>query len=271
MLVLQDHEFDMLVRYIRDNFGINLDQKKVLVEGRLGLHLSEAGYGSYQEYLNQVFTDPTGSEVSNLVTRLTTNHTFFMREENHFQFLRQRVLPELGKTSQDKDIRIWSAGCSSGEEPFTIAMTLHDHLGFSKDLWDTRILATDISTRALDQARKARYPATALDALPSSWTNRYFRKVSETEHEIIESLRNEVIFRSLNLIQDVFPFKKKFHVIFCRNVMIYFDRQTRIELIRRFYQVTEPGGYLFIGHAETLDREESPYKYIQPAVYRKPI
>jgi len=155
VLVLQDHEFDMLVRYVKENFGINLDQKKVLVEGRLGLHVSEAGYGSYQEYLQKVFADPTGSEVSNLVTRLTTNHTFFMREENHFKFLRQKVLPDLAKSSRDKDIRIWSAGCSSGEEPFTISMVLHEHLGFSKSQWDTRILATDISTRALDLARKA--------------------------------------------------------------------------------------------------------------------
>ncbi len=270
MLVLQEHEFETLVHFVRENFGINLDQKRILVEGRLGLHLTEAGYSSYQEYLNRVFADPTGAEVSNLVTRLTTNHTFFMREENHFRFLRQVVLPALAASPRDKDIRIWSAGCSSGEEPFTIAMTLHDHFGFAKEQWDTRILATDISSRALDMARKARYPATAMDQVPPSWLIRYFRRTSETEYEVIEGLREEVIFRSLNLVQGVFPFRKRFHVIFCRNVMIYFDRKTRNELIRKLYQVTEPGGYLFIGHAETLDRDECGYKYVQPAIYRRP-
>jgi len=109
-----------------------------------------------------------------------------------------------------------------------------------------------------------------MESLPPGWAGRYFRKVSDTGYEVLQSLRDEVIFRSLNLVQDVFPFKKKFHVIFCRNVMIYFDRKTRNDLVRRFYQVTEPGGYLFIGHAETLDREDSQYRYIQPAIYQKP-
>jgi chemotaxis protein methyltransferase CheR len=271
VLVLQDYEFQMLVHYIRDNFGINLDQKKVLVEGRLSLHIHEAGFGSYSEYLEHVFSDKSGAEVSNLITRLTTNHTFFMREEMHFQFLRQRILPEISRNSTERDIRIWSAGCSSGEEPYTIAMTLYDHLGFNRDLWDKKILATDISTKALEQARQGKYMATALEKLPPHWLSRYFRRVSDSEYAVADDLRGEVIFRSLNLIQDTFPFKKKFHVIFCRNVMIYFDKKTRNELIQRFYDVTEPGGYLFIGHTESIDRDDTPYGYLQPAIYQKPF
>lgn len=270
MLVLQDHEFQMLVHYIRDNFGINLDQKKILVEGRLSLHIHEAGFESYRDYFEHVFSDKSGAQVSNLITRLTTNHTFFMREEVHFQFLKQRILPEIGRNSAERDIRIWSAGCSSGEEPYTIAMTLYDHLGFNKDQWDKRILATDISTKALEQARQGKYAASALEKLPPHWLSRYFRRASDGEYAVADELRDEVIFRSLNLIQDVFPFKKKFHVIFCRNVMIYFDKKTRNELIQRFYDATEPGGYLFIGHTESIDRDETPYTYLQPAIYQKP-
>lgn len=270
MLTITDREFNELVLFIRDNFGINLGGKRKLIEGRMSTHITEAGHESFGDYLDQVFHDPTGQELANLINRLTTNHTYFFREEAHFHFLRQTVLPELERTVRDRDIRIWSAGCSSGEEPYSIAMTLHDHFGTSRTLWDSQVLATDISSKVLQLARQGRYPSASLESLPAGWGARYFHDVQADTVEVIEQIRRDVVFRSLNLIQDTFPLRRCFHVIFCRNVMIYFDRQTKNELIKRFFQQTEPGGYLFIGHAETLDKEETGYCYVKPAVFRKP-
>lgn len=271
MLSLQDNEFTTLVGYMRENFGINLSQKRNLIEGRLGNHVQDAGFATYQSYLEHVFRDPTGQELSNLVNRLTTNHTFFMRETAHFDFLSGRVLPELEKTLSHNghEIRTWSAGCSSGEEPYTLAMLMHDHFGNNKAQWDTRILATDISAKALDTARRGRYATTIADTLPDTWPRKYFQRTAIGELEVNERIKSDIVYRSLNLMQEKFPFKKKFHIIFCRNVMIYFEKETKIELVRKFYELTEPGGYLFIGHAESLGREETDYTYIQPAVYRK--
>ena len=268
MLTIQDSEFHTLVRYMKDNFGINLSAKRNLIEGRLGNHLVESGYADYRTYLDCVLADPNGHELMNLVNRLTTNHTFFMREAAHFDFLRNTVLPEMEKVLVKKEIRTWSAGCSSGEEPYTLAMLMHDHFGTAKSAWDTRILATDISARALEKARAGRYPAATADALPAAWTGRYFRRAGD-ELQVADKIRDEVVFRSLNLMQETFPFKQKFHIIFCRNVMIYFDRETKLDLVRRFYDMTEPGGWLFIGHAESIARDETRYTYVQPAVYRK--
>ena len=269
MLTMQDHEFRTLVHYMRENFGINLSQKRNLIEGRLGNHLQDSGYQDYQSYLDHVFKDSTGCELANLVNRLTTNHTFFMREATHFDFLRQQVLPEYERSLKSKEIRTWSAGCSSGEEPYTLAMLMHDHFGSAKAGWDTKILATDISAKVLDQARQGRYAATVAESLPAGWVNRYFQRSAAGDLEVTAKIKNEIVYRSLNLIQESFPLKKKFHIIFCRNVMIYFDKETKIELVRKFYELTEPGGYLFIGHAESIGRDETDFSYVQPAVYQK--
>ncbi len=269
MLILQEREFETLVQYMRDNFGINLSQKRNLIEGRLSNHLKENGYTDYQEYLKQVFSDVSGYELANLVNRLTTNHTFFMREATHFDFLQSTVLPALEKSLTKKEIKVWSAGCSSGEEPYTLAMLMHDHFTYNKSEWDTRILATDISAKVLDQARKGLYSATSVESLPKPWLTKYFQRSGTAHWEVTDKIKQEVVYRSLNLIQDSYPLKSKFHIIFCRNVMIYFDKQTKIELIKRFYDLTEPGGYLFIGHAESIGRDETAYNYVQPAVYQK--
>jgi len=271
VLTISDHEFNELVLYMRENFGINLGGKRKLIEGRMSTHVTESGHESFGDYLDQVFQDTSGQELANLINRLTTNHTYFFREEAHFHFLRQTVLPELERTVRDRDIRIWSAGCSSGEEPYSIAMTLQDYYGVSRALWDASVLATDISAKVLQIARHGRYPSGSLDNLPAGWASRFFRAVNADTVEVVDPLRRDVMFRSLNLIQDTFPLRRRFHVIFCRNVMIYFDRQTKNELIRRFFQQTEPGGYLFIGHAETIDKDETGYSYVRPAVFRKPL
>ena len=271
MLVLKDQEFRMLVGYIREHFGINLEKKRNLIEGRLGNHVAEAGFASYQAYFDHVFADQSGSELSNLANRLTTNHTYFLREPEHFHFMRETILPELTQRVNDRDLRIWSAGCSSGEEPYTLTMLLHDFFGYDYHKWDTTLLATDISEKALKIATAGTYPTESLENVPPDWRRRYFKPIDDKKSQVIDQVKDNVLFRKFNLMQPQFPFRRKFHVIFCRNVMIYFDKPTKEALIQRYFDVTEPGGYLMIGHAETINKNTTGYQYVRPAIYRKPL
>jgi len=270
MLTISDKEFKQLADYIQANYGIFLKkEKQTLMLGRLGNVLTEKNFTSFNDYFNYLMADRTGDAISTLVDKITTNHTFFMREIDHFNFFRDKILPNLISTLKVKDMRIWSAGCSSGEEPYTLAMIIDESLGANKKGWDAKILATDISSKVLDIARKGVYDNEGLATIPPFWKLNYFEKLSNDKSSLINKIRNEVIYRKFNLMDMVFPFKKKFHVIFCRNVMIYFDNKTKIDLVKKFYDATEPGGYLFIGHSESLNRNETEYKYIMPAVYRK--
>jgi len=269
MINLKDSEFRELTEYMKANYGINLTHKKILIEGRLSNMITEKGFSNFSDYLKFVFKDPSGDEISLLINKLTTNHTYFMREADHFDYFKDIVLPYLDATSKTKDLRIWSAGCSSGEEPYTLAMIIADYFGALKSRWNTKILATDISEKVLDTAKKGIYSEEAVNTIPKCWALNYFNKIENENYKLSEEIRNEIIYRDFNLMTEIFPFKKKFHVIFCRNVMIYFEPKTKIELINKFYDMTEPGGYLFIGHSESINKDETKYKYIKPAIYRK--
>lgn len=269
MITIRDDEFQQLVRYVKSYCGLDLSGKRHLIEGRLQTVLAALDMDSFTEYYHYVTKDKTGEAVVNLLNKLTTNHTYFMRESEHFQFLRDTVLPYWSSAVKTKDLRIWSAGCSSGEEPYTLAMIIQDFFGEKKWLWDTRVLATDISRKVLEIAAEGVYTSEQVAVLPERWRKNYLQPVGEGRYRIAEKIKNEVIFRAFNLNNPVYPFKRKFHVIFCRNVMIYFDSQTKQELLKKFYENMEPGGYLFIGHAESISREQTRFKYIKPAVYRK--
>lgn len=270
MVTITEKEFRELTKYIQDNYGIYLrEEKKTLVTGRLHSVLFENNCRSFSEYFKFLQADKTGKAVTTLINKITTNHTYFMRETEHFNYFRDKILPYLESTVRDKDLRIWSAGCSTGEEPSTLAMIINDYFGKEKIFWDTKVLATDISDRVLESAKKGQYSSEQVASLPMNWRTNYFRKNSIEDSVLIDNIRNEIIYRKFNLMEDTFPFKKKFHVIFCRNVMIYFDNKTKMELVNKFYEMTEPGGYLFIGHSESLNREYTQYKYVLPAVYRK--
>ncbi|CAH1214917.1 Chemotaxis protein methyltransferase [Paenibacillus plantiphilus] len=270
MITITDHEFKKLSALVKSNYGIKLgDEKRSLVVGRLHNVLLHKNFDNFTEYYDYVVTDTTGEALTTLVEKLTTNHTYFMREIAHFNFFRDHVLPHIKETERSKDLRIWSAGCSTGEEPYTLAMIIADWVGFNQDGWETRILATDISSKVLEAAKRGEYQLEQLASIPAPWRKKYLRKVNEERGMFIEQIRNEVIFRLFNLMEPVFPFKRKFHAIFCRNVMIYFDAATRKALINRFYEIMEPGGYLFLGHSESLSRHESNYQYVMPSVYRK--
>jgi chemotaxis protein methyltransferase CheR len=192
-----------------------------------------------------------------------------MREADHFAYFKEVVLPYFASRVTDRDLRIWCAGCSSGEEPYTLAMILDEFFGRDKLYWDTKVLATDISNKVLEEARKGIYSNKEMETLPAKWRINHTIKQDSENSVFTEKLRSEVIFRKFNLMETVFPFKKKFHVIFCRNVMIYFDEKTKNTLVNKYYDLLEVGGYLFIGHSESLNREETRFKYVQPAVYRK--
>lgn len=270
MIEITEKEFRQLTEYIQNNYGICIkDEKKTLITGRLNNVLVENKCNDFSEYFNLLQRDKTGRALTTFINKITTNHTFFMREEAHFHYFNDKVLPYLEEREKEKDLRIWSAGCSSGEEPYTLAMILNEYFGKEKVMWDTKVLATDISDNVLKKAIKGQYSNEHVSSLPPAWRINYFNRVDSENSVATDKIRKEVIFRKFNLMDEVFPFRKKFHVIFCRNVMIYFDNNTRKELIDKFYECTEPGGYLFIGHSESLNREETKYKYVLPAVYRK--
>jgi chemotaxis protein methyltransferase CheR len=270
MIVIEEHEFREFAKYIRANYGIHFkDEKKTLIEGRLGNLLSGMNMKSLNEYMDYVKADKTGNAASVMLDKITTNYTFFMREPEHFRYFKETVLPYLIETVGNRDLRIWSAACSTGEEPYTLAMLIDEYFGVKKSGWDTQILATDISQGVISTAKAGIYANERIADLPQSWQKKYFKAYNTEQSIISDKIKKEVVFGNLNLMDNVLPFKKKMHVIFCRNVMIYFDGPTKERLIQRLYDMTEPGGFLFIGHSEGLNRDSTRYKYIRPAIYRK--
>lgn len=267
--MINQEEFERIVKYVKVHCGIDLGEKKVLITGRLDNYLARRGFDSYSAYLRAVEDDITGREAAYLIDSLTTNHTYFMREFEHFEFLKNEILPELKKKEQDsRDLRIWSAACSTGEEPYMLAMVLCDFFGLEHNQWDTTVLATDLSTKVIDYARRGRYLTEHMEPLPQAWRQRYFKRINEIEWEVKPALKEQVIFNCFNLM-NTFTFKKKFHVVFLRNVMIYFDEATKRELVEKIYRYLEPGGYLIIGATEFIDRSASRFQYIRPSIFRK--
>lgn len=266
---IKDKEFNLLVNYMRENYGLNLSKKRTLIEGRLGLVLKKKGFDSFESFVDFALNDQTGEAVNLLLTKLTTNYTYFGREQDHYDFLKDNILPNMKQNLSDRDLRIWSAGCSSGEEAYTLAITIDKYFGTEKANWDTTILATDVSTSVLKKARKGLYNISSLDRLSSGDLEKYFTKVDEDNYEVKDFLKDEIIFRYMNLMAPEFPLKRKIHVIFCRNVMIYFDKEKKSALINKFYDVLDNNGYLIIGHSESLNGIESDFRYIKPSIYKK--
>lgn len=266
---MTDKEFGRIVKYTALRYGINLYNKKIMVAGRLGNYLEANGYKSYDEYMDKVEADYTGQEAQNLINILTTNHTYFMRESEHFEFLKDVILPELKeKEKTSRDLRIWSAAASSGEEPYTIAMVLKDFFGLDYLNWETSILATDISKKVLDMAVQGVYSKEQIQKLPGWWQKGNFVRLSEDEYQVKKEIRDRVIFRQFNLMNPL-PFKRKLHVVFLRNVMIYFDEETKRRLISKIYDFMEPGGYLIIGSTESIDKSAVDFKFVRPSIFRK--
>jgi chemotaxis protein methyltransferase CheR len=267
MIKLTDVEFIEFIRFMHSNYGIDLSKKKQLIEGRLSNMVESKGMKSFSEYIHSIKRNDK-DEISMLINKLTTNYTYFYREENHFKYLREVILPFEEQTNKSKTISIWSAGCSSGEEPYTLAMIINDYFKLKRLTWRVEILATDISQNVLDKAREAVYTEDCIKNLPQLYKTRFFKKIEEKKYEVIPEIKNQITFKTFNLMKPIVE-KNKYNVIFCRNVMIYFNAATKIELVNKFYQANQTGGYLMIGHAETIQRGQSNYKYICPAIYKK--
>lgn len=269
MIKINDREFTELTGYLRNNYGIDLKKKRTLIETRLNNHLIKNGFNCYSDYFDFALRDKTGNEISQIVNILTTNFSYFMREWEHFRYFKERVLPEMTSRIHNNDLRTWSAGCSTGQEPYTLAMLISDFLDVQKRKWDAKVLATDISLKALNVAKEGVYDDESLSNVPMDWKLSYFKKATSNKWQVKDELKNEVIFRRFNLIDEEFPFKKQFHVIFCRNVMIYFNEKTKNNLIEKFYNALEEGGYLFIGQSESINRSDTKFNYVMPSIYRK--
>ena len=267
MLTINDRDFQRLVTFVHQNYGIDLSKKRQLILGRLSNTILSMGFSSFEEYIDNLIKNKKPEDLE--LNKLTTNYTFFMRESAHFDLFRDTILPYLVETKKDKVLSIWSAACSSGEEPYTISMILKEFFGAKASAWDTRVLATDISQNALVAAKNAVYEEDSLKELSPTWKSKYFRQTGQPGvYTVAPEIKSNVIFRTFNLM-DPIKFRLKFDVIFCRNVMIYFDQPTKDALVKRFYDATNPGGYLLIGHSESLNKATTPYKYLKPATYRK--
>jgi chemotaxis protein methyltransferase CheR len=273
LIEITDNEFQLISNLVYERFGINLtDKKKGLVKGRLNKLLRELGFTSFKKYYDFVIEDKTGQSLLTLVDKISTNHSFFFREKAHFHYLNEVVLPQIVEEQKHlkfKSLRIWSAGCAAGEEAYTVAIVLKEYFGLNLNDWDIGILATDISLSVLNQAISGKYQKEKVINVPGTLFLKYFKNIDNDFVEVNDDLKKMVLFKRLNFMNADFPFKSKFNIIFCRNVMIYFDKTTRESLVNKLYKYTFDKGYLFIGHSESLQRDGCPYKYIKPAVYYK--
>jgi chemotaxis protein methyltransferase CheR len=262
---LAPQEFEQIRRLAYRTFGLDLKPgKEELVSARLRKLVRGGGFRSFQEYYRSIVQDDTGKSLLTMIDALATNHTSFLREPDHFQFLRDHVVPELGGRDT---LEVWSAACSTGEEVWTLAMVLNEAPAHRR----VRIAASDISNKALNFAQRGVYPTDRCHGVSAAWLSRYFSADGRppVSYRITPALRTQAVFRRINLVES-YSWPHPFPVIFCRNVMIYFDRQTQERVIAGLTQHLEPGGYLFVGHAESLTRVSHRLEYVRPAVYRKP-
>ena len=264
---LSDRQFEKVSNIVYRECGITLKcGKEALVRARLTKRLRALKMEKFSEYFRYLESDSGREELGLMIDVMTTNKTSFFRERAHFDFLGETVLPTLS----GRRLRFWSAACSSGEEPFSLAMFLLEMMpGLGSQ--DVKILATDISPTILEKAGRATYEEGMLLGLPSTFIRKYFVKVGNRNsrtYQVSGDVRKMVKIARLNLL-DPWPMKGPFTVIFCRNVMIYFDRQTQQRLVNRFWEILEPGGYLFVGHSEGMSGIKHKFRYVQPATYVK--
>lgn len=266
-ITLTDREFEQFRTLIYQESGISLsDGKRSMVVSRLTKRLRELGLTSFQAYYSLVTKERGGDEFTRMLDLISTNKTDFFREPKHFEFLRDSILPDL---QQERRVRIWSSACSSGEEPYSIAITLYDN-GAAR--WDCRILASDLSTRVLAKASSGIYDEERVRTVPPDTIRRHFLRGRGGQADRVKvkpHLMDMVVFRRINLMDDQYAIKSTLDLIFCRNVMIYFDRPTQQQLIAKFHRYLRPGGYLFIGHSETLQWLDHEFRYIAPTIYQK--
>jgi chemotaxis protein methyltransferase CheR len=271
---MRDSEFEFIRSVVYERSRINLGpDKRELVSARVGKRLRATNAASLGDYCALLQAPDADEELAHLIDAISTNHTFFFREIAHFNFLRDKAVPEMttrARLEKGGPLRVWSAASSSGEEAYSIAITLADCLG--EKPW--HIEGTDISNRILAKATAAIYRDETVSRLEPAMLRTHFQRgvgAQAGNYRVKAALRNRVTFRHLNLLEGEPPFRDPFQVIFCRNVMIYFDRATQEELVQRLARRLVPGGYLLVGHSESLTHLKHGLRTIQPAVYQKPL
>ncbi|MCK4625134.1 MAG: protein-glutamate O-methyltransferase [Phycisphaerae bacterium] len=272
---LTESQFGEIRALVKNTCGISLgDEKMQLVKARLNKRLRKLSLADYDEYINFLRRDRTGNELTAMLDAISTNLTSFFREADHFDYLEQGILKrkiaEAANEKSPKRLRVWSAGCSSGEEPYSIAIVACSSVPNLKS-WDAAVLATDLSTRMLERATNGVYSAERVKTVNPQLRSRYFECIQtrpDRLYRVNNTLRSFVHFSRLNLMGD-WPMRGPFDVIFCRNVMIYFDKATQTRLVERFWELLAPRGTLFIGHSESLTSLKHRFKYVQPTVYEK--
>lgn len=271
---LTDKDYKTISSYIESTVGIRMPEaKRIMIQSRLIGRLKALGFNNFSDYIDFAFNkDKTGNEIILLTDALTTNKTEFFRENDHFQYLSNEVLPDIARRGI-KTPAIWSAGCSSGEEIYTISIVIREFMRAHRGVFSNyRLLATDISTKVLDKAVNAVYDEASISAIPYEQKKLYFLKSTDRTSpkvRIKPELRSCVSFRRLNLMDPSYNVRETFQVIFCRNVLIYFDKPTQEAIISKLIRHLEPDGFLFLGHSETILSMDLPLKTVAPTVYRK--
>ncbi len=268
---LGDADFRRLARYIEGELGIRMpDSKRVMLESRLQKRLRHFGMVSFEEYVDFVFSDKgRESELINMIDAVTTNKTDFFREADHFDYLLERILPEAA--SRGWSMSFWSAGCSTGEEPYTLAMVLEEFRA-ANPRFSYRILASDLSTQVLEKAKAAVYDEEKAAPIPMSYKKKYLLRSKDPSAALVRikpELRAKVSFMRINFMDDRYPIDEVFDVVFCRNVIIYFERKVQEEILGKLCRHVRPGGWLILGHSETLTGMNLPLKGVAPTIYAR--
>lgn len=265
---ITDSDFNLFSKLVYDKTGINLHfGKKQLLQSRVNKILRKRNIGSYKQYYDIIKNDNSGEELIEFINLISTNVTHFFREEKHFDFLKNEWAGSLDLSSK-KGIKIWSAACSSGEEPYSIAITMKE---IFKDLVPFEVFASDISTKVLKIAQKGVYPYSFIEKLDKNIIKNYFLEGKNSASGYVrvkDNVKKHVKFQKLNLIEP-FRLPSTFDIIFCRNVMIYFDLNVKELIINKFFDVMNDNSYLMIGHSESLNGVKHPFKYVMPATYKK--
>jgi len=268
---LSPASFCRFAQFITSELGIKMPESKLtMVQSRLLRRVRELQLQSVDHYAEYFFASSGSDEREHFINAITTNKTDFFREPHHFDFLKQVVLPTVTREDRRR-VHGWSAGCSSGEEPYTLAMVLAEYASRQTAL-DFAILATDVSTRVLNVARQGIYQESQILPVPVELRRKYLlhsHKLSQRTFRIVPQLRGKVSFHQLNFMDDEYPVRDRFDFVFFRNVMIYFDRPTQEAVINRICRNLVPGGYLFAGHSESLSALNIPLKLVKASIYRK--
>jgi len=271
---LSDKTFQQFSSYIHKHYGIQLPPvKKIMLESRLRKRLRELGIHSFEAYADHVFTEGNTDEMINMVDAVTTNKTDFFRENHHFELLSQTLLPLIAQQNSGSrsTIKCWSAACSTGEEPYTLAMVISEFVEKHPAL-DYSITATDLSTKVLHHASRAIYAVPKIEPVAMSLRKKYLLRSKDSKAQrvrIVPMLRKKICFHRINLLENHYPKVNSFDLVFCRNVFIYFDRETQFGILKKMCATMRPGAYLFIGHSETLNGMDLPLKVVESTVYQK--